>query len=718
MEDVGISPENAFREDSLGDRSFISKGSLPFTMTSSYKRKWKLEFDELCQFKHAFKPEYRKSSVKRYFGTDFQKDFNRAERKQNLHDMSGHLKKEWRFQNRPLIRFVHDFTEESDLKDDENEESDFKHHKIQLRTRDYNESLRFNPHNVDLWLEYIDFQDMAMADSEFTLKENNEDDPELNKKMKKKMKKGSVLIRSKAIIEKKLSILKTALDHNPKSVILSVKRLNLSKEIMDSSTLNRQWKELLFLFPGDIQIWDHYLSFLTSHFTTFTLKKITNAYKECFQKLQTMAGDAYRTDQKDIEDQMSLILIKLWHLWARSGYRERSVALFQALMELNLNAPNFPGYYSTQDKLATFEPFWDSAVPRFGEKDAPGWTNAPKGEAYKGVKCEDQNDEEDEMVETFGNKVDDIELWLRLELLRESNHCLPLRVIPEDPDEDDEIEDRERIILFDKIDGFLYQFKDQNQVFKLFLAFLHFLGLDLFQDDPEVLGVLGSQSLHDWLGINHPEVIDQDDFQSSGVLLQTFGRPPKTAFIKAIFQQATRSFGEPFKTQIMLMYLKYESENYANDISEGQDVSKKAMKKAKAKEIKAETMQFLQGDQTNTRVYVSYAMALNKLEGYKAAKKVFELAFEGRKKAFNDQLVLLYVHSAMVELKQGQRDNAMWLLALMTHKRPYQPCHLDKVELLAFANSAREKAEEMLHVYVNGRFGKLKNVCRFNQCLT
>ena len=41
-------------------------------------------------------------------------------------------------------------------------------------------------------------------------------------------------------------------------------------------------------------------------------------------------------------------------------------------------------------------------------------------------------------------------------------------------------------------------------------------------------------------------------------------------------------------------------------------------------------MQFLEQDQSNTRVYISYAMALNKLEGYKSAKKVFDLAFEGR----------------------------------------------------------------------------------------
>ena len=86
-----------------------------------------------------------------------------------------------------------------------------------------------------------------MGDTDFELRNEDEDG---NEKKKKKSKIGDVRLRSKAIVEKKLSILKSGLDHNPKSVKLSIKRLELSKEIMDSKTLNRQWRELLFLFPG------------------------------------------------------------------------------------------------------------------------------------------------------------------------------------------------------------------------------------------------------------------------------------------------------------------------------------------------------------------------------------------------------------------------------------------------------------------------------------
>lgn len=103
-----------------------------------------------------------------------------------------------------------------------------------------------------------------------------------------------------------------------------------------------------------------------------------------------------------------------------------------------------------------------------------------------------------------------------------------------------------RVILYDQLDGFLYQFRDKSQVLKLFLAFLHFFGLEGLLEDDELLGFLGSQSFHDWLGINHPEVISQDDY--TGVLSKTNHWDAKTkAFAKALFTQAVDAFEEPFK---------------------------------------------------------------------------------------------------------------------------------------------------------------------------
>lgn len=433
LEDIDVAPEHAFRRDKTRDRSLLTIPTLPMSVTSSYSKHWKRDNDELCNFYHAFIPtgnQRRSKRSKRYFGKEFQLSFNRGELLQKLNDLSSYLNKEKQIEFRSFYRMVRETSDDysqEDLNDDD-DENDIKLHKIQLKTKEFNQKLRRAPQDVDLWVKYVDFQDTALADSEFVIGGQGENK---KKSKKKSSKNASVMVRSKAIVEKKLSILKSALDQNPKSVILSVKRLNLSKEILDSSTLNRQWKELIFLFPTDVQVWDHYLTFLTSHFTTFTLTQITGAFKECFARLQAMVGQAFRNDHEDLEDQMSHLLVRLWHLWARAGYREKSVALFQALVEINLNAPAFPGYFSSQDKLATFEPFWEASVPRFGEKRALGWSKFAKEhvmeEELEGGDVNNPTEEEDNLVAEFGGKVDNVQLWLKLELLREAKHYLPYR---------------------------------------------------------------------------------------------------------------------------------------------------------------------------------------------------------------------------------------------------------------------------------------------------
>ena len=118
--------------------------------------------------------------------------------------------------------------------------------------------------------------------------------------------------------------------------------------------------------------------------------------------------------------------------------------------------------------------------------------------------------------------------------------------------------------------GFLYAFQDPRQMFKLLLNWLHFLGLDtLYHEGHHQLGLLGTQTFHSWLNIIHPEVINIDDYD---VLLKTTPDPDEVLrpFILSIFNQAFVVFSEPFRTQIVLLWLRYEAQT----------------KKATAKEIK------------------------------------------------------------------------------------------------------------------------------------
>ena len=150
--------------------------------------------------------------------------------------------------------------------------------------------------------------------------------------------------------------------------------------------------------------------------------------------------------------------------------------------------------------------------------------------------------------------------------------------------------------------------------------------------------VSGTQTFHSWLSITHPEVINLDDHD---VLLKV--NPDEDVlrnFVKTIFKQAMTVFPEPFKTQIVVLWLKYEGQ----------------VKKATSKEIKAETMEILSKDQTNQRIYVAYAKTLIELEGLnsKNAKKVLDGACSAA--SANPKLALseLYIFKAGLELRNDK----------------------------------------------------------------
>ena len=132
LEDVGVSPEYAYREDKFGDRSYLSISNTPMSSTASYyRKKGEMGFDKNGNTKGYFKENRPAAVKKRYHGKDFQKVFNKAEHRQKLKDMSRHLKPLWDYQPRKMIRFVHDFIEEDP--DNDEDGGNFKHHQIQMK---------------------------------------------------------------------------------------------------------------------------------------------------------------------------------------------------------------------------------------------------------------------------------------------------------------------------------------------------------------------------------------------------------------------------------------------------------------------------------------------------------------------------------------------------------------------------------------------------------
>jgi hypothetical protein len=169
LEEVGVSPEFAFRLDNIGDRYFLTLQVLPVNLTSSYRSYFKRNRDEMCNLKqHKFWGLKTKSNQdrKRYHEKPFQKIFNKSDRHGNLLDLSATTSKtKFEGAKSSIMRFIHDFSADAGEiqttnqdQIEEEEEEDFKMHEIQLKTKEFNERLRANPKNVQLWLDYVDFQ--------------------------------------------------------------------------------------------------------------------------------------------------------------------------------------------------------------------------------------------------------------------------------------------------------------------------------------------------------------------------------------------------------------------------------------------------------------------------------------------------------------------------------------------------------------------------------
>ena len=221
--------------------------------------------------------------------------------------------------------------------------------------KNYNQNLSKDPNNVKLWLEFIKFQDKAFIHL-FQTSEKEKQEIKKNKK------------NSAALAERKLSILDNAIKKNSRSLDLQFKRLEVGKEIWNDQQLKQECGKFLFNFPNSIEIWHYYLYFMITHFSTFELSSVIQSFKTCTEKLKQMQSGSFIT--RCPAEKIGLCLVdvsaQLANVWYQSGYIERSIAVFQALVELNIFAPEKVkrSNYSFTDKLALFESFWDSRAPR------------------------------------------------------------------------------------------------------------------------------------------------------------------------------------------------------------------------------------------------------------------------------------------------------------------------------------------------------------------
>lgn len=159
------------------------------------------------------------------------------------------------------------------------------------------------------------------------------------------------------------------------------------------------------------------------------------------------------------------------------GYGERSIAILQAMLELNFRAPDdikagLQTQEGVQTALADFEAFWDSEAPRFGEEGARGWGSHVAGDEPS-VPIADAS--ERGCDESYTD--DPFLRWGLAESAQDVRHPRPTRTTATLDD------DPFSVVLFADMEPFLFFVSSQDARLQLIYSMLFFLGLPVTPPD-------------------------------------------------------------------------------------------------------------------------------------------------------------------------------------------------------------------------------------------
>ncbi|KAI9025805.1 NRDE-2, necessary for RNA interference-domain-containing protein, partial [Phycomyces nitens] len=346
-------------------------------------------------------------------------------------------------------------TDESDGEEVANEELFTE--QTRRRTIDFNNKLKEDPHDVKTWLEFIAFQDELASGL------NSGSDTTTRTKSNKT-----------SMNEVKMSIFEKAMENNPDDEDLVEAYLKCGGETWDTLTLLREWDNVLKKNPESIRLWADYINLRQTNFASFSFTECTRVFEDCITTLNRILKRLHNDrrseeSRESIESILVYVVLRACLFMKQSGYHEKAFGTLQALVEFNLFQPQIfrMSLDITFDKMVQeLCDFWDSEVPRFGEKDAKGWKEfyrARYSKINKGIK------------DFTYNTLSTIKDWISAEQKADQKHRLPLRmstVNPENVDEDPYI-----VVLSDDIRNFLFNITTRGARLGLIYSIFVFLGL-------------------------------------------------------------------------------------------------------------------------------------------------------------------------------------------------------------------------------------------------
>ncbi|XP_037688007.1 nuclear exosome regulator NRDE2 isoform X2 [Choloepus didactylus] len=555
---------------------------------------------------------------------------------------------------------------------------------LKAKVEEFNRKVRENPRDIQLWMAFVDFQDEVMrSPGLYAVNEG-----ELEKRRRS----------LKLILEKKLAILERAIESNQTSVELKLAKLKLCMEFWEPSTLVKEWQKLIFLHPNNTALWQKYLLFCQSQFSTFSVSKIHSLYGKCLSTLSAVKDGSILSHPAlpGTEEAMFALFLQQCHFLRQAGHSEKAISLFQAMIDFTFFKPDSVKDLPTKGQVEFFEPFWDSGEPRAGEKGARGWRAWMHQQERGGwvvINPDEDDDEPEEDDEEIRDKtLPRWQIWLGAERSRAQRHWRPWRPDKTKKQAEDDCEDPERQVLFDDIGQSLITLSSPELRFRLVEAFLQFLGVPSGSAPPATCRYLAmdENSIFDnGLCDEKPLTLFNPSFSGVSCVgrMDQLGSRRWTRghnrdgeeFIRNVFHLVMPLFSSKEKSQLAFCWLQYE---IAKVICYLHTKNKKKLK-SQGKNCKKLAKNLLKEPENcnNLCLWKQYAHLEWLLGNTEDARKVFDtaLSLAGTKELRDSalcELGLLYAElevELLSDLRGAATARAVYILTRLTESVPYGP---------------------------------------------
>lgn len=205
------------------------------------------------------------------------------------------------------------------------------------------------PHDVEAWLNFIEYQEAMLAFDRF----------ELNETLRQRL--ADVRI---PIYEEALKNVRS--DHH---TILYLGLLREAQWSWNAVKVSSKFAEVLVKQPASPVLWLKYLDFVQSSFKEFKYESCRETFRHCLSSFLAAAKGA---DAGIILH----VIIRMTVMIHEAGYQELALAIWQAILELHVIDKPAMGANEAQP-LSEFEQYWETETPRIGELGASGWRKPP-----------------------------------------------------------------------------------------------------------------------------------------------------------------------------------------------------------------------------------------------------------------------------------------------------------------------------------------------------